>query len=140
MNIPKYFDLGELLRSDSALAMGIENLPDWDDIPRLQELCLLVLDPLREAWGQPLIVSSGFRTPELNVVVGGVPASAHIIGCAVDVKLASWSKRSLSELYNLIVQMVEDESIDVDQVILYRKRNFIHISNELPCRRQFIVK
>lgn len=140
MNIPKYFDLGELLRSDSALALGIENLPDWDDIPRLQELCLLVLDPLRNAWGQPLIVSSGFRTPELNAAVGGVPASAHIIGCAADVRLASWSKRSITELYNLIVQMVEDERIDVDQVILYRKKKFIHISNELPCRRQFIVK
>ena len=140
MKNSKYFKLEELLRSDKALAAQIENLPSWEDVENLEDLAVSVLDPIREAWGQPLIVTSGYRSPELNVAVGGVPTSAHMIGCAVDIALCHWSTRKVSELFNLIANMVEDGVIDVDQVIYYRKKKIIHISNDLPCRKQFIVK
>lgn len=135
-----YFKLEELLKSDTALVAQIENLPSWADVENLQELATLVLDPIRQAWGQPLIVTSGFRSPQLNAAVGGVPTSAHMEGCAVDIVLAPWSTRKVSELYNLIQWLVESEAIDIDQVIYYRKKKMIHISNDLPCRKQFIVK
>lgn len=135
-----YFKLEELLKSDTALVSQIENLPSWADVENLQELATLVLDPIRQAWGQPLIVTSGFRSPQLNAAVGGVPTSAHMEGCAVDIVLAPWSTRKVSELYNLIQWLVESGAIDIDQVIYYRKKKMIHISNDLPCRRQFIVK
>lgn len=140
MRESKYFKLEELLRSDTALSAQIENLPSWADVENLEELAVLVLDPIREAWGQPLIVTSGYRSPQLNAAVGGVPTSAHMEGCAVDVALCSWSTRKVSELYNLIAWMVESGSIDIDQVIYYRKKKIIHVSNDLPCRKQFIVK
>lgn len=140
MKESKYFKLEELLKSDTALAGQIENLPSWADVENLQELATLVLDPIRQAWGQPLFVTSGFRSPQLNVAVGGVPTSAHLDGCAVDVVLAPWSTRKVSELYNLIQWLVESGAIDIDQVIYYRKKKMIHISNDLPCRKQFIVK
>lgn len=135
-----YFKLEELLKSDTALVAQIENLPSWADIENLQELATLVLDPIRQAWGQPLIVTSGLRSPQLNAAVGGVPTSAHMEGCAVDIVLAPWSTRKVSELYNLIQWLVESGVIDIDQVIYYRKKKMIHISNDLPCRKQFIVK
>lgn len=135
-----YFKLEELLKSDTALVSQIENLPSWADVENLQELATLVLDPIRQAWGQPLIVTSGFRSPQLNAAVGGVPTSAHMEGCAVDIVLAPWSTRKVSELYNLIQWLVESGAIDIDQVIYYRKKKMIHISNDLPCRKQFIVK
>lgn len=135
-----YFKLEELLKSDTALVSQIENLPSWKDVENLQELATLVLDPIRQAWGQPLIVTSGFRSPQLNAAVGGVPTSAHMEGCAVDIVLAPWSTRKVSELYNLIQWLVESGAIDIDQVIYYRKKRMIHISNDLPCRKQFIVK
>lgn len=140
MKESKYFKLEELLKSDTALAAQIENLPSWTDVENLLDLAVLVLDPIREAWGQPLIVNSGYRSPQLNAVVGGVPTSAHMEGCAVDITLCSWSTRKVSELYGLIANMVDDGVIDIDQVIYYRKKRIIHISNDLPCRKQFIVK
>lgn len=140
MKESKYFRLEELLKSDKALAAQIENLPSWTDVDNLLDLAVLVLDPIREAWGQPLKVTSGYRSPQLNVAVGGVPTSAHMEGCAVDITLCSWSTRKMSELFNLIENMVDDGAIEIDQVIYYRKKKIIHISNDSPCRKQFIVK
>lgn len=140
MKESKYFKLEELLKSDTALVSQIENLPSWADVKRLQELAAYVLDPIREAWGQPLIVTSGYRSPQLNAAVGGVCTSAHMVGCAVDVALCSWSTRKVSELYELIQEMVKRYDIAIDQVIYYKKKRIIHISNDWPHRRQFIVK
>ena len=140
MKISKYFRLEELLGSDTALISSIENLPSWSDVENLRVLAVSVLDPIREAWRQPLIVTSGYRSPQLNAAVGGVPTSAHMEGCAVDIALHHLSSRKVSELYNLIASMVDDGLIDIDQVIYYRKKKIIHISNNLPCRKQFIVK
>lgn len=140
MKNSKYFKLEELLGSDTALTSSIENLPSWSIVENLRDLAVLVLDPIREAWGQPLVVNSGYRSPQLNAAVGGVPTSAHMDGCAVDIALCHWSTRKVSELYNLIQEMVERGDIDIDQVIYYRKKKMIHISNDLPCRKQFIVK
>lgn len=140
MKESKYFKLEELLKSDTALAAQIENLPSWSDVENLRELSVLVLDPIRQAWGQPLIVTSGFRSPQLNAAVGGVPMSAHMEGFAVDIAIPQWSTRKVSELYNLISWLAESGAIDIDQVIYYRKKKMIHISNDLPCRKQFIVK
>ena len=140
MKNPKYFELEELLRSETALNHGIENLPAWEDVENLRELATDVLDPIRIEWGQPIKVNSGYRVVDLNVEVGGVLNSAHIVGRAADIRLVSWSKRSITDLFILIQAMTEDGLIDVDQVILYRKKKIIHISNEYPRRKQFIVK
>ena len=140
MKNSKYFKLEELLRSDTALTSSIENLPSWSIVENLRVLAVSVLDPIREAWGQPLVVNSGYRSPELNAAVGGVPTSAHMDGCAVDIALCHWSTRKVSELYNLIAYLAENGVIDIDQVIYYRKKKIVHISNDLPCRKQFIVK
>lgn len=140
MKNSKYFKLEELLGSDTALTLSIENLPSWSIVENLRVLAVSVLDPIREAWGQSLVVNSGYRSPQLNAAVGGVPTSAHMDGCAVDIALCHWSTRKVSELYNLIVYLAENGVIDIDQVIYYRKKKIVHISNDLPCRKQFIVK
>lgn len=140
MRNPRYFELDELLRSETALNHGIENFPDWEDVENLKELVTDVLDPIRLEWGQPLVVNSGYRSIELNAKVGGVPNSAHIVGKAADVRLPTWSTKSITDLFKLIQEMAEDGLIGIDQVILYRKKKIVHISNEYPRRKQFIVK
>lgn len=140
MKESKYFSLEELLRSETALTAQIENLPSWADVENLIDLATLVLDPIRQAWGQPLIVSSGYRSTKLNAVVGGVYSSAHLYGCAADIVLPHWTTRKVSELYKLIQEMVERGDIDIDQVIYYRKKKMVHISSAPEYRKQFIVK
>ena len=77
-----YFTLWELVKSDTAEAKGISNFPDFDTVAHLDELRKKILDPMREAWGGPLVVTSGYRCPALNRAVGGVTNSAHLSGYA----------------------------------------------------------
>lgn len=90
----RYFTLGELVRSETAVRLGLDNTPTPEIAEHLRELVVQLLDPLREAWaarcriegwGSPaLIVSSGYRSAELNRAVGGAAASAHCAGYAAD--------------------------------------------------------
>ena len=87
MITPKYFELSEFLKSETALTLGIENIPSWEDVERLKSFAVNTLDIIRLRWGEPLLVSSGYRVPQLNVAVGGSPTSDHMNGLAVDLKL-----------------------------------------------------
>lgn len=84
MKCPKHFRLEELLTSSTARQKSIENLPSWEVIERLLQLCE-VLDDIRDAWGSGIRVTSGYRCPALNRAVGGVTNSVHQIGWAVDI-------------------------------------------------------
>lgn len=85
MYIPKFFSLPELCRSYTAEKDGINNVPDFYEVANMCRLCQLVLDPVREIIKMPIIVTSGYRSQELNKAVGGVRTSQHVLGCAVDI-------------------------------------------------------
>ena len=85
----KHFTIHELTRSATADRKGIDNTPSKQVIENLTALVDNVLDPLREAWGKPIHVNSGFRSPELNRAVGGVPGSQHMKGEAADITAGS---------------------------------------------------
>lgn len=140
MKEPKYFQLSEFLKSETAMTLGIENFPTWEEVERMKKFANEVLDVIRSHWGQPLLLSSGYRVPALNTAVGGSPTSDHQNGLAVDIKLPTWSKRKLSELYNLIYEMTEQGTIEIDQIIYYRGKKIIHIGIGERLRKQFIVK
>ena len=86
-----YFTLSELLRSDTAAARSIDNAPSHDVIRRLNALMDECLDPVRELWGKPIGVNSGYRSPALNAAVGGAAASQHMKGEAADITTPSTS-------------------------------------------------
>ena len=81
----KYFSLSELTHSDTAVSVRIDNTPTAAAVPLMVELIDRVLDPIREHWGLPIRVTSGYRCPELNDWVGGVEESWHMDGCAADI-------------------------------------------------------
>ena len=81
----KYFSLSELTHSDTAVSLGLDNTPTAAAVPLMIELIDRVLDPLRESWGGPICVSSGYRCPMLNEKVGGVEGSYHTRGMAADI-------------------------------------------------------
>ena len=84
--MPKYFTLKELCESDTAKKQGIDNFPTFEIAAHLLELTERLLDPLREAWGNPIRVTSGYRCTKLNNAVGGVATSVHKLGWAADLQ------------------------------------------------------
>jgi hypothetical protein len=79
----KYFTLEELTKSNTALAYAIDNTPPASCVENLHRL-MDYLDLVREAYGKPIRVSSGYRCPQLNALVGGVSSSQHKQGLAAD--------------------------------------------------------
>lgn len=124
----------ELTRSETAAAMGIRNDPGARERLALVNLCAKLLQPLRDAYGKPIHINSGYRCPELNKAVGGVPTSQHQRGEAADL--------SIDGKAGDLLELIEENHLPFDQAILYRKRNFLHVSLRLEGeqREQIIIK
>ena len=126
--LSKNFTLEEFIRSNTADRMGIDNVPkDEEVIKNLRNLCLEVLQPLRDYVGAPVHINSGYRCPELNVAVGGVKNSQHCLGEACDIRLAS-SKQGREW-----ATWIED-NCRFDQMLLEKNKNgavWLHVS----CKR-----
>lgn len=99
MNLSQNFTLQELIYSDTANAYKINNTPSEPVINNLKALCLNVLQPLRNALGCPIIISSGFRCAVLNKKVGGTAASQHLYGQAADFIVP---QKNLKDVFNYI--------------------------------------
>lgn len=87
LKLSDHFDLAELTISQEAARRGIANEPNAAQIGNLRGLCAYILEPLRVAVGKPVIVSSGFRSPAVNALVGGAPSSDHLRGLAADITI-----------------------------------------------------
>ena len=85
----KYFTFTEFERSETAYRHGIDNAVPDAAKSAIAALVDNVLDPLREAWGRPITVTSGYRSPAVNKQVGGVPTSMHLSGHAADITAGS---------------------------------------------------
>lgn len=117
------FTLEEFTRSDKAKELGITNEPGEKELAALRVLVSRTIQPLRDALGVVIHVNSGYRCPELNKAVGGVPTSQHQKGEAADL--------SIDGKANDILEALENNNIPFDQAILYRRQNFLHVSLKL---------
>ena len=129
----KYFTINELIRSDMALQRGIDNTPPPPIKIKLSNLINNLLDPIREAWGGPISVNSGYRCPVLNRAVGGVPTSQHQKGEAADVTVGS--PKQNRELFELIAA----GDFDFDQLIDESNYSWVHISYAAGKNRHAIL-
>ena len=131
----KYFSISELTSSATALREGIDNTPTESAYHLLHVLVEQLLDPIREAWGEPIVVSSGYRCPELNALVGGAQYSHHLLGCAAD--LIAGNRADHRRLFKLIVQMLQTGQIRFTQLIAEDNYRWLHISyvpSDLRCQ------
>lgn len=82
----KYFTIAELTKSLTAIRRNIDNTPSEEIRRSLTALVDNILDPLREAYGKPIIVTSGYRCDKLNKAVKGAASSQHVKGEAADIR------------------------------------------------------
>ena len=109
MKLSRNFSLSELIKSDTAIRLGIDNNPNADQIEKLKLLCENILQPTRDEWGV-VSVSSGYRSPELCVAIGSSERSQHARGQAADFECHTVDNKQLFE-------WVTNE-LDFDQAIL----------------------
>lgn len=121
----KYFSLRELTKSDVADRKGIANKPSEGVEMNLQRLVMNVLDPLREEWGAPIIVTSGYRCVRLNAAVGGARSSQHVTGQAADIHTISDTREDNRKLRDLLIHL----NLPFDQLIDEFDCNWIHVSH-----------
>lgn len=132
----KYFSFSELERSVVAQFQDIDNTMPLLVRASAEAFVDGVLDPLREAFGAPLVVSSGYRCEALNRLVGGSPSSQHLLGTAADISAVNPAdNRRLWEL-------IGKGTVDFDQAILYGDYRFVHIGwrRTGKNRRQMLVR
>lgn len=85
--LSKHFKFSEFIRSATAAVKKIDNTPSLEVVSNLQQLCIHVLEPLREHFNCPITISSGYRCPALNTAVGGSKTSQHMTGEAADIHI-----------------------------------------------------
>lgn len=115
----KYFSISEMTRSDTARRLGIDNTPSDSIKKNLTLFINKVLDPIREDWGSPIIVSSGYRCPELNKAVGGVKTSGHQYGFCADLQV----KGDLRKFSNFVIEWMKEHQMKFDQIIWEKSGN-----------------
>lgn len=96
MRLSPNFTLAEMTASQTAERRGIDNTPNASAIANLTRLAAL-LEQVRTAVGKPIIVTSGYRSPELNLAIGSTNRSQHPLGCAADIKVPGMTPREVIE-------------------------------------------
>lgn len=130
----KYFTIAELCKSVTADRLGIDNRCKKEHVVNLTELVDNVLDPLREAYGKPLIVSSGYRCHALNKAVNGSSTSQHMNGQAADINTGDRQQNKL--LFEYI-----RKNLPFDQLIDESNFAWVHVSYRADGRnRKQILK
>ena len=127
MNLSEHMTLAELTKTNT----GIENVPNEAQVENLKRVCRW-LERLRKRWNDkygdgddPIIINSGFRSPEVNKAVGGVPTSNHLTGCAVDIRCIGIEQ---ALRYAAILLDISDMSReDFDELLIEQKRSVVWI-------------
>ena len=127
MKLSEHFGLAELTKT----SVNIENVPNEAQVENLRRVCRW-LERLRRRWNDkygdgddPIIINSGFRSPEVNKAVGGVPTSNHLTGCAVDIRCIGMEQ---ALRYAAILLDISDMSReDFDELLIEQKRSVIWI-------------
>lgn len=137
----KYFSINELCNSETAKKKGIPNIPTDEVKKHLTELVDNLLDPLREAWGTPIKITSGYRCTALNKAIGGSTTSAHNSGYAVDMVPANGK---ITEFKSFVMTWLKKNNLKFDQYIneFSGASQWVHLSiknNSGAQRKQYML-
>ena len=130
----KYFTIKELTKSDVAKRNKINNTPTQQEEANLVALVENILDPLREAYGKPIIVTSGFRCERLNKLVKGSKTSQHRFGQAADIRTVEDTIEENKKLFDLVQKL----NLPYDQLIDEYNYDWVHVSYSPRNRKQIL--
>jgi zinc D-Ala-D-Ala carboxypeptidase len=129
MQLSEHFSLLEFTVSTTAISMGVENAPTPEHLANLQNLAKCMED-VRALFNRRIEITSGYRNPQVNAAVGGVPNSAHALGHAADFHVDGLSDLAAAKI-------IRDSALKFDQLI-FEKNRCVHISVHPDMRRQVL--
>ena len=131
MKLSQHFSLAELTASNKARQLGIDNTPPQELMPRLVRTAEL-LERIRSTLAVPVLVTSGYRCPAVNIAVGGVSSSDHTQGHAADIVAPGYG--TPYEVANALAPLVS--VLGIGQLILegVKGKQWVHISTRVPER------
>lgn len=125
------FSISELCKSDKAVQNNIKNTPNITQVDNMLNLIFYCLQPIRDYLNKPMIITSGFRCPQLNKLVGGVSNSQHLEGKAADFIIKG-------ETVAGIIFKIQTSNLEYDQLI-NEQNKWVHISfNKGHNRKQYL--
>lgn len=140
MMLTKNLSLAEVIKSATAIKFGLKNEPNEQQLANLVAIAENVFQPVREYFGVPIMVTSGFRGQALNDIIHGSPSSQHCKGQALDLDADYFGKITNAEIFHYI-----KDHLDYDQLIWEFGNNeepaWVHVSyvSEEENRKQLLV-
>jgi hypothetical protein len=136
MKISEHLSLSEVTRSETAKRRGISNTPTAEHLENFKKLAENIFEPIREHFGVPIHISSGYRSKELNSAIGGSLSSQHCKGQAVDIDMDD----SNSGVTNKMVFDYIKDNLEFDQLINEFDYSWVHVSYTNGNNRGQILK
>ena len=135
MKLSKNLSLSEVVKSNTAIKNGIDNSPTLEHLQNLEILAEKIFQPIREHFGVPIGISSGYRSKALNEAIGGSKTSQHCNGQALDLDADMFGQVTNKEIFDYIV-----ENLSFDQLINEYNYSWIHVSykNKKENRKQVL--
>ena len=137
MKLAEHFTLGEMTKTSTGLA----NEPNEAQVMNLMRLCSW-LEMLRDEWNRrygegddPIVISSGFRSPKVNKAVGGVSSSNHLTGCAADIRVAGFEEALRKAV--ILLDISDESGEDFDELLIERNQRgsyWIHFAVRPPAQ------
>ena len=118
IKLSEHFTLGEMTKSNSH--PEIYNIPSHEAIANMKRLCEW-LEVLRKRYGAPIIINSGYRSPQLNKKIGGVPTSNHLTGCAVDIRVSGMEQ--LIRYAAILLDYADETHQEFDELLIEKNRH-----------------
>ena len=137
MKLSQHFSYQEFIKSQTATRKGISNEPDDTQLYNMKMICANILEPGRVHFGKPVIITSGFRSPELCVAIGSSTNSQHAKGEAADFEIPGVSNKELADWIH--------DNLPYDQLILEffdgkdPNSGWVHCSHKSENRGQYLI-